>query len=130
MPSFGAQPHWSTSCTIFLGLSIAAFAGAISTFIFGVVVTKGVYGSRIAWLMGVTVPLFAISAVLAGGASRAATTGAAAADGTTPESGSHGIKVAKTIAGISLTAIGIPCILAAMFLAVYGIIFAVYWLRH
>jgi hypothetical protein len=116
--------------TIFLCLAIAAFAGAGLTFLFGVVVTKGVYGSRIAWLMGVTVPLFAIAAVLAVGASRAATTDGPAADGTTPENGSHGVRAAKTIAGISFAAIATPFVLAAMILALYGLIFAVYWLRH
>jgi hypothetical protein len=48
--------------------------GALFVILFGVVATSAVYGSRLAWLLGVALPLLAITMVLAwlsvGGAGR------------------------------------------------------------
>jgi hypothetical protein len=45
--------------------SVVTLMGALFVILFGVVATSGVYGSRLAWLLGVAVPLLAITMLLA-----------------------------------------------------------------
>ena len=49
----------------FLAMAILLFVAAVVVFILGVVVTSGVYGSRMAWLLGVVMPLIAGAATFA-----------------------------------------------------------------
>jgi hypothetical protein len=44
--------------------AIMALDAAVLVLVFGVVVTSGVYGSRLAWLIGVALPLLATTMVL------------------------------------------------------------------
>ena len=80
--------------------------------------------------MGVTLPLLVIATVLAVGASRRSTDSV----GNEEEAGGHnrsdGVRTAKTIAGISLTLIATPFVLAALLLCVYGLFFLGYLLSH
>jgi hypothetical protein len=122
---------WATRNTLFLCMSLVAFLGAILVFIFGVAFTNGVYGSRIAWLLGVSIPLLAIASVLATGTFRRVgkLEGRDESVGKSNQIGG-GVKVSKTIAGISVTLIAIPFALAAMLLCVYGLFIVIHWLSH
>jgi high-affinity Fe2+/Pb2+ permease len=82
-------------------MSIGAFLGAILVFLFGVVLTSGVYGSRIAWLLGVSVPLLAIAAVLARGSSKRVIENAGREGEVGKPNRVDGVKTAKSIAGVS-----------------------------
>jgi hypothetical protein len=105
---------------------MGAFLGAILVFLFGVVFTSGVYGSRIAWLLGVSIPLLVIALVLA--------TGAVKLDGRDDPIGKtnriDGVKVSKTITGISAALIATPFAIAAMLLCAYGSFFVIYLVSH
>jgi len=46
------------------GAALLALAAAVLVILFGVIATSGVYGSRLAWLLGVALPLLALSVVL------------------------------------------------------------------
>jgi hypothetical protein len=48
-----------------LWYSLASFVGAVVVFVPGVIWTNGTYGSRMAWLLGVVLPLLLLTAVLA-----------------------------------------------------------------
>ena len=119
---------WSVANTILLLLSIIAFVGAVSVFVFGVVLTHGVYGSRMAWFLGVCVPLLAISAVLSWGASRRSHAERRPSSRDVGSKDSRGVRAAGSITKASLALIGIPVALAAMLLFTYGVLFAFYWL--
>jgi high-affinity Fe2+/Pb2+ permease len=93
--------NWSTRNTVLLCMSIGAFLGAILVFLFGVVLTSGVYGSRIAWLLGVSVPLLAIAAVLARGSSKRVIENAGREGEVGKPNRVDGVKTAKSIAGVS-----------------------------
>jgi hypothetical protein len=100
-------------------------AGAVGVFLFGVVFTHGVYGSRMAWLFGVVLPLLAITAAFALGAARYGAKSKARSvadreqdrhppssmDGQDPRRG-----VAKAIGVVALILIGIPFALAGLLL--------------
>lgn len=98
------------------------FVGAIGVFLFGVIVTSGVYGSRMAWLLGVVLPLFVLAALFAGLAAKVS------------ESSGDGGQVVSSVrlrrfAVISLGLVAVPFAIAGLFLLVYGVIFTVYGLR-
>jgi hypothetical protein len=107
-------------------MSIGAFLGAILVFLFGVVFTSGVYGSRIAWLLGVSIPLLVFSLVLATGAFNLYGRN----DPIGKTSRNDGVKVSKTIAGISAALIATPFAIAAMLFCAYGFFFVIYLVSH
>jgi hypothetical protein len=60
-----SRTNWTRVNTALTVCSTLVLVGAIEVFLFGVVWTHGVYGSRMAWLLGVVLPLVAITAGLA-----------------------------------------------------------------
>jgi hypothetical protein len=122
------EPAWTVTNTILLLLSTLAFVGAVSVFLFGVVLTHGVYGSRMAWLVGVCMPLLAISAVLSWGASKRSYAERRSSSRGDRSSDLRGVRAAGSITKASLALIGIPVALATLLLFTYGVLFALYWL--
>ena len=106
-------------------------------FLFGVVWTHGVYGSRMAWLLLVVLPLLAVAGGLAlAGARYGVDNGPAIAENgprrTLPRSppGRHDRRGAmKTLGVVSLALIGVPFALAGMLLVTYGLLFVSHWFR-
>ncbi|HEX3462144.1 MAG TPA: hypothetical protein VHT49_14655 [Acidimicrobiales bacterium] len=101
------------------------FVGAVGVFLFGVILTSGVYGSRMAWLLGIVLPLLVLAALFAGLAAKA---GGWSVDG---GPGSQVVSTARLrrFAVISLGLVAVPFAIAGLFLLVYGVIFTVYGLR-
>jgi hypothetical protein len=101
------------------------FVAAVGVFLFGVIVTSGVYGARMAWLLGVVLPLLVLAALFAG---LAAKVSESSVDG-----GPGGQVVSsmrlRRFAVISLGLVAVPFAIAGLFLLVYGVIFTVYGLR-
>ena len=84
--------------------------GAVGVFLFGVIVTSGVWGSRRAWLLGVVFPLLGVTALFGWLASRAAT----------QEAAKSNLRTASLVA-LGLSAI--PFAFALLLLTVYAIFF-------
>lgn len=128
---------WTRGNSVLTVCAALTLVGAIEVFLFGVVWTHGVYGSRMAWLAGVVLPLLAITVGLAWAATRfranAAQGNAEAFDGM--DRGSHHPVLRdrrhapRAIGIVSLVLIGIPLALAALLLLTYGLIFVSHWLR-
>jgi hypothetical protein len=92
--------------------AVVAFISAAVVLVLGVVATSGVYGSRMAWLMGVVLPLLALTALLSWLASRSANLSSH------PQRGQWGRGISVT----ALVLVGIPFVLAGMLLFVYGVL--------
>ena len=101
------------------------FTAAALVIIFGVIATSGVYGSRMAWLVGVALPLLAMTMLLSWSATRAATR---AGLGPTPSPGGPDrvVDVRKVLFVTALVLIGVPVALAAALLSVYALIFVLH----
>ena len=104
----------------FTRLSVALVVGAVVTglgagavFLFGVIFTSGVYGSRLAWLLGVVLPLLGVSALFAWLSSRMMTHEA-------PRKG------LRAVALVSLGLISIPFVLALLGLFVHFVLFLLF----
>jgi hypothetical protein len=91
-------------------LTLTAAVGVIA---FGVIATSGVYGSRMAWLLGVALPLLATSMILSWLARRALV-GAAW----------RGRRVNDAVFLSALSLFGIPLALAVTAFAAYALLFA------
>jgi hypothetical protein len=112
--------------------------GATAVFLFAVVWTHGVYGSRIAWFLGVVLPLLAVTAAFAWGAARYGIEPDSPSDvgvwqGPEPPS-PYGKRdprraAAKGIGVGVLILIGIPFAFAGMLLFTYGLIFIAHTFR-
>ena len=89
--------------------------------VLGVIATTGVYGSRMAWLLGVACPLLAVAALLAWRATRLRASHGSPAGGTR-----HGVAVPRLLLVASLVLLGIPAGLAAVLLSVYALILVVH----
>ena len=98
---------------------------AVLVIIFGVLATSGVYGSRMAWLVGVALPLLAMTVLLSWSATRAATR---SVQGPTPSPRGQGrvVDVRKMLLVAALVLIGIPVALAGALLSVYAMIFVLH----
>jgi hypothetical protein len=130
----GTWTSVNAALTICSALTLVA---AIEVFLFGVVWTQGVYGSRMSWFLGVVTPLLAITA----GLSRAAALYGADVDRRNAESHQIGTvhhsrrslrdprSAPRAVEAVSLALIVIPVGLAGLILAMYGLIFIVHWLR-
>jgi hypothetical protein len=101
------------------------FTAAALVIIFGVLATSGVYGSRMAWLVGVALPLLAMTMLLSWLATRAA---ARVGPGPTPSPAGPGrvVDVRKMLLVAALVLIGIPVALAGALLSVYAMIFVLH----
>jgi hypothetical protein len=101
------------------------FTAAALVIIFGVIATSGVYGSRMAWLVGVALPLLAMTVLLSWSATRSAVR---AGPGPTPSPGGPGrvVDIRKMLLVAALVLIGIPVALAGALLSVYALIFVLH----
>src|SRR5580700_4227932 len=95
------------------------FTGAILVFLFGVIVTSGVYGSRMAWLLGVVLPLLAVTAVQ----SKLALSRRVRVEPFEPKGAPD---TRKTLFRAPLVLLAIPAVLALMLLSGYGLIFVLH----
>ena len=105
-----------------LALSAAAtFVGAVVVFVTAVVWTDAVYGTRVAWFLGVVVPLLALTAGLSWLASRPQP---AQEDRDARTAGTRPCRARATtgLFGVSLLLLAIPAALAAMLLLVDGVL--------
>ncbi|HVB94373.1 MAG TPA: hypothetical protein VND67_08630 [Acidimicrobiales bacterium] len=102
-----------------------AFVGAIVVFLFGVIETTGVYGSRLAWLLGIVLPLLFLGALFARLAARI--------DDSTVDGDARGQVVSsqrlRTFSVIGWGLVAVPFALAAMLLFTYGVFFAIHGVR-
>jgi hypothetical protein len=126
------QGQWTRRNSVLTLCSTLTLVGAIEVFLFGVVWTHGVYGSRIAWLGGVVLPLLAIAAVLAWAGTRLKllVDGAHTEVITNAETTQRDRRTAPRAIGImSLTLIGIPVAFALLLLAAYSLALVSHWFR-
>ena len=100
-------------------MAAAALAGisAVVVFMCGVIVTAGVYGSRMAWLLGVVLPLLGLTALCSWLASRSGA------------SSSQKGKL-RIVALVALGMIGTPFVLVGLLLSVYLLGIILYALGH
>jgi hypothetical protein len=139
MAGIGApsRTNWTRVNKALTVCSALVLVGAVEVFLFEVVWTHGVYGSRMAWLLGVTLPLVAITAGLALAATKYGTTasrgqaeGAQHPAGPRSRSGGRDPRCASRAIGVvSLILIGVPVAFAGLLLATYGLIFVSHWIR-
>ncbi len=102
--------------------ALLTFAAAALVIVFGVIATSGVYGSRLAWLVAVALPLLATTMLLSWLATRAAPRarrGPASSPG-------KGVDLRKLLFVAALALVGIPVALAVALLSVYALIFVVH----
>jgi hypothetical protein len=105
------------------GAALLALAAAVLVILFGVAATSGVYGSRLAWLLGVALPLLAVSVVLSWEARRLW----ARDQGDGPSAGPNtGRKLNQVVLTAAAALFGIPFALVTMLLAAYALLFAVH----
>lgn len=129
-----ARDNWTTANNVLAMGAALALVGAIGVFVFGVVWTHGVYGSRMAWLVGVVLPLLAVAAGLALAAARH---GVIADSGHTEgvqsgrsDGGHRDRRGALKVVGVtSLVLFGVPFALAGLLLLTYGLLFVRHWFR-
>lgn len=109
---------WGRICVL---LGVATFVCAVATFVSTVVLTNAVYGTRLAWFLGVVVPLLVMAAGLSWLASRRQKDEEAVASHVPSVRRS---RIAATgVLRVCLLALAIPVALVAAILLVYGILF-------
>ena len=110
----GRHPWLAVALSVAAGLTASC---ALGVFLFGVIVTAGVYGSRIAWLLGVVLPLLAVTALLAWLASRA-----------TDDDGAR--RALRTVSLVVLSLFSLPFCIVILILGVYLVLFIRYEISH
>lgn len=105
------------------GAALLALAAAVLVILFGVIATSGVYGSRLAWLLGVALPLLALSVVLSWVARRLWARDRREGPGAGPHTGR---RLGQVVLITAAMLFGIPFALATMVLAGYALLFAVH----
>jgi hypothetical protein len=118
--------RWSGTARNAAGVAaIVTLSTALTVIVFGVLVTAGVYGSRLAWLLGVALPLLALTMVLSWlsvppQARTSLRTGAATS--------SRRQRIARGVFLTALALFGIPLALALLLLAAIAVVAAVHGL--
>ena len=103
--------------------ALLALAAAVLVILLGVIATSGVYGSRMAWLLGAVLPLLALSMVLSWVARHLWARDQR--DG--PPAGPRpGPQLSRVTLVVAAALVGIPCALVTMLLAAYALLFAVH----
>jgi hypothetical protein len=115
----------ATSTTTAGIASVVTLMSALFVILFGVLATSGAYGSRVAWLLGVALPLLALTMLLAwlslGG----------------PRRGRHFLRVAsgdrhgqagRAVFLVAASLFALPLALAAVLLLAYAVLFAMHGL--
>jgi hypothetical protein len=105
------------------GAALLTLVAAVLVILLGVIATSGVYGSRLAWLLGVALPLLALSMGLAGLACRLWTTSRRDDPSAGPETGR---RISQTVFTAAAAIFGVPFALATMVLAAYALLFALH----
>ena len=126
-----SRGQWTRRNTVFTLCSAVALVAAIEVILFGVIWTHGVYGSRMAWLGGVALPLLVITAALAwAGARPGPTADGGMANGVSNAGTSHRDRrsAPRAIGITSLVLVGIPVAFLLLLLMTYGLIFVSHWL--
>jgi hypothetical protein len=118
MPATVSHPLQTVLTTAAAAAAILTLAGAIIVIAFGVIATSGVYGSRMAWLLGVALPLLAASMLLAWLAQRGPA-------GTRP-----GHQRGRQVFLVALSLFGVPIALALLGLVISAALFAQYELSR
>ena len=131
-----SRANWTRANTVLTMCSTLTLVAAVEVFLFDVLWTHGVYGSRMAWLVGVVLPLLAITAGLAwAGVKHGVNAGPSSAGGVRqgPDPRSHlgrrdRRSAPKAVGTVSLVLIGIPLILLGLLLVTYGLLFISHWI--
>ena len=132
-----SRGNWTRVNTTLTICSALTLVGAIEVFLFRVLWTHGVYGSRMAWALGVVLPLLVVTAGLGWvGARHGADAGPSNVEGVhqgTDRRMHHGRRdprsAPRAIGMVSLALIGIPFALAGLLVVTYGLIFVSHGLR-
>lgn len=132
-----SRGNWTRANTAFTMCSALTLVGAIEVFLFGVLWTHGVYGSRMAWLVGVVLPLLAVTAGLAwAGARHGVDAAPGTAEGVYQEAdprshhwGRDRRSAPKAVGIVSLVLIGIPLSLVGLLVVTYGLLFIIHLFR-
>jgi hypothetical protein len=129
-----SRNNWTRTNTALTMGCAATFVGAIEVFLFGVLWTQGVYGSRMAWLFGVVLPLLAVTACLGFTAARYGNADRSSAEAVPqgpmgrPHLGYRNPRSAPRLVGmVSLVLIGIPFAFAGVLVVTYGLIVVSHW---
>jgi len=104
--------------------ALVTLTAALVVIAFGVIAASGVYGSRMAWLLGVALPLLAVSMLL----SWLAVRGSRAAPNEMAALPTHGSAVGRAIFVLAALLFAIPLALAALLLALYGLLMVLHGL--
>jgi hypothetical protein len=105
--------------------SVVTLMAALFVILFGVLATSGVYGSRLAWLLGVALPLLGITMLLAWlspGGSRRIRPFLHVAPGDRHDQAGRGVLL------VAASLFGIPLALAAMLVFAYAVFFVAHGL--
>ena len=106
--------------------SVVTLTAALFVLLFGVLATSGVYGSRLAWLLGVALPLLALTMLLAWvsrGCPRRVRPLLHVGPGDRRDQAGRGVLL------VAASLFGIPLALAAMLLLTYAVLFVAHGLR-
>jgi hypothetical protein len=101
--------------------AIVTLDAAVLVIVFGVLVTSGVYGSRLAWLLGVALPLLAITMLLSRLSMHLPRRAGPAA---LPAVRTRRRRVNRAVFLTALSLFAIPCALGVALLAVDLLVFA------
>jgi hypothetical protein len=106
--------------------SVATLMASLFVILFGVVATSGVYGSRLAWLLGAALPLLALTMLLAwlslGGRRRVRPFLHVA-------SGDRHDRAGRGVLLVAASLFGVPFAFAAMLFLTYAVFFVAHGLR-
>ena len=132
MAAIGASSRgkWTRRNTVLTLCSVVTLVAAIEVILFGVIWTDGVYGSGMAWLGGVALPLLGITAALAwAGARPGPTADSGMANGVSSAGMTHRDRrsAPRAIGITSLALVGIPAAFFLLLLMTYGLIFVSHW---
>ena len=108
--------HRSVAADALVGASLLTLAAALAVLALGVIVTSGVYGSRMAWLLGVVVPLLVATVLL----SRLGLRAAPSTDG--KRIGQAVFVSTAALVGVPLFLLTVLFIIDALLLALRGIV--------
>jgi hypothetical protein len=106
-------------------VALVTLTAALVVVAFGVIATSGVYGQRMAWLLGVALPLLAASMLLSWLAVR---TSARARPNDPAAVPTHGSAVVRLIFVSAALLFAIPFALAALLLVFYAVIMVLHGL--
>ncbi len=105
--------------------AVLSFTAAVLVFLLGVVATSGVYGSRVAWLVGVALPLLATTMLLTWSAARLAA-GPRRGSSPSPAGARPGDDGRRMLFVAALVLFGVPVALVGILLSVDALIFVVH----